>query len=94
MKEVKSKNDIIFGGKIYKPNKEGIVAVPDDYKPVKGVEPVEASSDSGEQEVDLEDLDKNGLIELAVQMNIGPKSTLERWGEERLKQSIEEASGE
>lgn len=41
-----------------------------------------------------EELSKNALVEKAYELGIGPKSTLRRWGGERLKAEIAEAQVE
>jgi len=41
-----------------------------------------------------EELSKGALVEKAYELGIGPKSTLQRWGVERLKTEIADAQVE
>lgn len=54
----------------------------------KGVETNEETIET----VKLDELDKSGLVDLAAQLKVGAPSTLERWGEDRLKAAISEAA--
>jgi hypothetical protein len=43
---------------------------------------------------EVEELDKEALVDKAHELGIGPKSTLQRWGADRLKAEIAEAQVE
>lgn len=102
--KLKTGRDMIVRGRVYKANREGIVEVPDDVLASDGVKIDRASvvdeadtqpsdPDTGDYiEMNLDELEKDDLVDVAARLKIDSPSNLKRWGEEKLREEIRAAA--
>ncbi|MEX2444498.1 MAG: hypothetical protein WD492_12895 [Alkalispirochaeta sp.] len=94
---------LTWDGRVYPADSDGYCEIPEDValragfvsrqmveKPV----PNGTEGDEGGEvlDVDLEELDKDGLVEIATRLKVDSPSNLKRWGEDRLREEIRKAA--